>query len=55
MAARERGLLDSIMSIFLYGCEVWSFKLREKQWLKVFENIVLRKMFGPKRDEVTGE
>ena len=39
----------------MYRCEVWSFKLRETQWLRVFENSVLRKIFGPKRDEVTGE
>ena len=39
----------------LYGCEIWSLKLREKRRLRVFENRVLRKIFGPKRDEVTGE
>jgi hypothetical protein len=39
----------------LCGCETWSFALREEHRLKVFENRVLRKIFGPKRDEVTGE
>jgi hypothetical protein len=37
----------------LYGCETWSLTLREKHRLKVFENRVLRRIFGPKRDEVT--
>jgi hypothetical protein len=41
--------------IVLYGCETWSLTLREEQRLKVFENRVLRRIFGPKRDEVTGE
>jgi hypothetical protein len=38
----------------LYGCETWSLTLREKHRLRVFENKVLRKIFGPKRDEMTG-
>jgi hypothetical protein len=42
------------MSLILYGCETWSLTLREKQRLRVFENRVLRRIFGPKRDEVTG-
>jgi hypothetical protein len=37
------------------GCETWSFTLREERRLRVFENGVLRLIFGPKRDEVTGE
>jgi hypothetical protein len=40
---------------FLYGCETWSFTLREECRLSVLENRVLRRIFGPKRDEVTGE
>jgi len=40
---------------FLYGCETWSLTLREKRRLRVFENRVLKSVFGPKRDEVTGE
>jgi hypothetical protein len=39
----------------LYGCETWSLTLREEHRLRVFENRVLRRIFVPKRDEVTGE
>jgi hypothetical protein len=39
----------------LYGCETWSLTLKEEHRLRVFENRVLRRIFGPKRDEVTGE
>ena len=39
----------------LYGCETWSLTLREEHRLRVFENRVLRRVFGPKRNEVTGE
>jgi len=39
----------------LYGCETWSLILREESRLRVFENRVLRRIFGPKRDELTGE
>ena len=42
-------------SVVFYGCETWSQTLREKRRLRVFENRVLRRTFGPKRDEVTGE
>jgi hypothetical protein len=41
--------------VVLYGCETWSLTLREEHRLGVFENIALRRIFGPKRDEVTGE
>jgi hypothetical protein len=44
-----------ILPVVLYGCETWSLTLREEQRLRVFENRVLRRIFGPKRDEVTGE
>jgi hypothetical protein len=44
-----------ILPIVLYGCETWSLTLREKRRLRVFENRVLRRLFGSKRDEVTGE
>ncbi|KAJ4445566.1 hypothetical protein ANN_12246 [Periplaneta americana] len=44
-----------ILPVVLYGCETWTLTLREKQRLRVFENKVLRKIFGAKRDEVTGE
>jgi hypothetical protein len=43
-----------LLPLVLYGCETWSLKLREERRMGVFENRVLRKMFGPKRDEVTG-
>ena len=39
----------------LYGCETWSLTLRDERRLRVFENRVLRRVFGPKRDEVTEE
>jgi hypothetical protein len=41
-----------ILPVVLYGCETWSLMLREKHRLRVFENRVLRRIFGPKRDEV---
>jgi hypothetical protein len=44
-----------VLPVVLYGCENWSLALREKRRLRVFENRVLRRVFGPKRDEVTGE
>jgi hypothetical protein len=44
-----------ILPVVLYGCETWSLTLREERRLRVFENRVLRRVFGPKSDEVTGE
>jgi hypothetical protein len=44
-----------ILPVVLYGCETWFLTLREEQRLRVFENRVLRRIFGPKGDEVTGE
>jgi hypothetical protein len=44
-----------ILPVVLYVCETWSLTLREEHRLRVFENRVLRRIFGPKRDEVTGE
>ena len=44
-----------IFPVVLYGCETWSLALREVRRLRVFENRVLRRNFGPKRDEVRGE
>jgi hypothetical protein len=43
-----------ILPVVLYGCETWSLTLREEHTPKVFENRVLRRIFGPKRDEMTG-
>jgi hypothetical protein len=40
--------------LVLYGCETWSWELREKYKWGVFENSMLKRIFGPKRDEVTG-
>jgi hypothetical protein len=47
--------LVSVLPVVLYGCETWSLTLREEHRLRVFENRVLRRIFGPKRDDVTGE
>jgi hypothetical protein len=44
-----------ILPVILYGCETWSLTLRDEYRLRVFENRVLRRIFGPKGDEVTGE
>ena len=44
-----------ILPVVVYGCETWSLTLREERRLRVFENMVLRRIFGAKRDEVTGE
>ena len=44
-----------ILPRVLYGCETWSLTLREERRLRMFENRVLRRIFGPKRDEITRE
>jgi len=44
-----------ILPVLLFGCENWSLTLREERKLTVFENMVWRRIFGPRRDEVTGE
>ena len=43
------------MPVVLYGCEIWSLTLRDERRLRVFENMVLRRIFGLRRDEVTEE
>jgi len=43
------------LPVVLYGCETWSLTLREERKLRVFENMVLRRIFGSRRDEVTEE
>ena len=43
------------MPVVLDGCEIWSLTSREERTLRVFENRVLRRIFGPKRDEMKGE
>jgi len=42
------------LPVVLFGCETWSLARREEKKLRVFENRVLRRIFGPRRDEVTG-
>jgi hypothetical protein len=44
-----------ILPVVFYGCETWSLNLREERRLRVFENGVLRRIFGPKMDELAGE
>jgi hypothetical protein len=44
-----------ILPVVFYGCETWSLTLREENTLKVFDNRVLRRIFGLKKEEVTGE
>ena len=44
-----------ILPIVFYGCETWSLTLWKERKLRVFENMVLRRIFGPRREEVTGE
>jgi len=44
-----------ILSVVLYGCETWSLTLWEERKLRVFENMMMRRIFGPRREEVMGE
>jgi len=44
-----------ILPVVFYGCETWLLTLREERKLRVLENMMLRRIFGPRRDEVTGE
>ena len=52
MEGQGNGRMEEIV---LYGFETWSLTLREERRLRVFENKVLRRIFGPRSDEVTGE
>jgi hypothetical protein len=52
---KVRTFMMITLPVVLYGCETWSPTLREEHRLRVFENTVLRRIFGLKRDEVTGE
>jgi hypothetical protein len=47
--------MTTILPVVLHGCETWSLTLRKEHKLRVFENRVLRRVFGTKRDGVTGE
>ena len=49
------GILTGNLPVVLYGCETWSLTLREERKQRVYENRVMRRVFGPSRDEVTGE
>src|SRR5215472_3935953 len=51
----SKNLKTIILPVVLYGCETWSLTLREERRLRVFEDKVLRRIFGPRRDEVTGD
>jgi hypothetical protein len=44
-----------VLPVVLYECDIWSLSLREKRTLRLFENRALRRLLGPKRDQVTGE
>jgi len=44
-----------MLPVVFYGCETWSLTLREERKLRLFENMVLRRIFGARRDEVTGQ
>jgi hypothetical protein len=48
-------VITIILPVILHGCETWSLTLREEHRLRVFENVVLRRIFGPRMDEVTGD
>jgi len=50
----ESGILTKCYIFSFYGCETWSLTLREEKKLRAFENMVLRRIFGPRRDEITG-
>ena len=52
---KEQNIWNYNFAVALYGCEAWSLTLRKERKLRVFENMVLRRIFGPRRDEVTGE
>jgi hypothetical protein len=52
---KDQDIQNYNFTVVLYGCETWSLTLRDEHRLRVFENRVLRRVFGPKRDEVTGE
>jgi len=48
-------VIGTFLPVILFGCETWLLTLREKRKLRVSENMVLRRIFGPRRDEVTGK
>jgi hypothetical protein len=52
---KDQGMWNYNLPVVLYGCETWLLTLREEHRLRVFENRVLRRIFGPKRDGLAGE
>ena len=54
-AKKNKMYITIILTVVLYGGETWSLTLREERRLRVFENRVLRRIFRPKRDDVTRE
>jgi len=52
---KDQDIYNYNFACFLYGCEAWSLTLRKEGKVRVFENMVLRRIFGPRSDEVTGE
>jgi len=44
-----------VLPVFLYGCETWSLTVREERRLRVFDDRMLRRIFGPKRNKIAGE
>jgi hypothetical protein len=54
LLSRNIKIYTIVLPVVLYGCETWSLILREERRLRVFENMVLRRVLGPKSDEVTG-
>jgi hypothetical protein len=55
LEVKQLDFINCTFNSVLYGCETWSLTLREEFRLRVFENRVLRKMLGPKRDEATSD
>jgi len=55
LASEKKSIYIYVLPVVLYGCEAWSLTLREERKLREFENMVLRRIYGPRRDEVTGE
>jgi hypothetical protein len=47
--------ITMILPVVVYGCETWSLTMREERKLRVFANRLMRRIFGPTRDQVTGE
>ena len=50
-----KGYITIILAVVSYGCETWSLRIVEKRRLRVFENRVLKRIFGPKRNVVKGQ